>query len=222
MDERTAFENYMTDGGTWPKSVVRGRDGQYLLAQTAAAWTVWQARAAQPEPAAPTEYEVAPNGRRSAVLTAMMNARTRAEAALAEPQEPDVPEVCFGNIPPVGWLESPHGEFRKNLLYKLEFPSQLLSWQIPLYAHLRAALAQPEPAAPTVVEPSESLEALRVMLQEAVNRLIATTPRAALTDEQIRDLWSWSATCEAERTATTQQHAFARAVEAAHGIGGPK
>ena len=69
-------------------------------------------------------------------------------AALAEPQEPDVPEVCFGNIPPVGWLESPHGEFRKNLLYKLEFPSQLLSWQIPLYAHLRAALAQPEPAAP--------------------------------------------------------------------------
>ena len=74
-------------------------------------------------------------------------------AALAEPQEPDVPEVCFGNIPPVGWLESPHGEFRKNLLYKLEFPSQLLSWQIPLYAHLRAALAQPEPAAPTVVEP---------------------------------------------------------------------
>ena len=40
-----------------------------------------------------------------------------------------------------------------------------------------------------------------------------TPPRAALTDEQIRDLWSWSATCEAERTATTQQHAFARAVE---------
>ena len=57
MDERTAFENYMTDGGTWPKSVVRGRDGQYLLAQTAAAWTVWQARAAQPEPAAPTVVE---------------------------------------------------------------------------------------------------------------------------------------------------------------------
>ena len=159
MDERTAFENYMTDGGTWPKSVVRGRDGQYLLAQTAAAWTVWQARAAQPEPAAPTEYEVAPNGRRSAVLTAMMNARTRAEAALAEPQEPDVPEVCFGNIPPVGWLESPHGEFRKNLLYKLEFPSQLLSWQIPLYAHLRAALAQPEPAAPTPYTEADCLAA---------------------------------------------------------------
>ena len=41
------------------------------------------------EPQKPTEYEVAPNGRRSAVLTAMMNARTQAEAALAEPvQEP--------------------------------------------------------------------------------------------------------------------------------------
>ncbi len=49
-----------------------------------------------------------------------------------------------------------------------------------------------------------------------------TTPPAAqrqpLTDEQIRDLWSWSATTEAERTANTQQHAFARAIEAAHGI----
>jgi len=36
-----------------------------------------------------------------------------------------------------------------------------------------------------------------------------------LTEEEIRDLWSWSATSEAERTATTQQHAFARAIEAA-------
>jgi hypothetical protein len=36
-----------------------------------------------------------------------------------------------------------------------------------------------------------------------------------LMDEEIRDLWSWSATAEAERTATTQQHAFARAIEAA-------
>jgi hypothetical protein len=36
-----------------------------------------------------------------------------------------------------------------------------------------------------------------------------------LTEEEIRDLWSWSATAEAERTATTQQHAFARAIEKA-------
>ena len=42
--------------------------------------------------------------------------------------------------------------------------------------------------------------------------------RKPLTDEQICDLWSWSMTAEAERTANTQQHAFARAIEAAHGI----
>ena len=47
-----------------------------------------------------------------------------------------------------------------------------------------------------------------------------TPQRKPLTDEEIRDLWSWSATAEAERTATTQQHAFARAIEAAHGIKG--
>ena len=35
-----------------------------------------------------------------------------------------------------------------------------------------------------------------------------------LTDEEVRDLWSWSMTTEAERTANTQQHAFACAIEA--------
>jgi hypothetical protein len=44
-------------------------------------------------------------------------------AALAQPEQE-----------PVGWLESPHGAFRANLLYKLEFPSQLLAWSVPLYA----------------------------------------------------------------------------------------
>jgi hypothetical protein len=34
----------------------------------------------------------------------------------------------------------------------------------------------------------------------------------ALTDAQISDLWSWSMTAEAEKTATTQQHAFAYAL----------
>jgi hypothetical protein len=43
----------------------------------------------------------------------------------------------------------------------------------------------------------------------------APQPRRRLTDEEIRDLWSWSMTAEAERTANTQQHAFARAIEAA-------
>jgi hypothetical protein len=35
-----------------------------------------------------------------------------------------------------------------------------------------------------------------------------------LTDEEISNLWSWSMTREAELTATTQQHAFAQAIEA--------
>jgi hypothetical protein len=47
----------------------------------------------------------------------------------------------------------------------------------------------------------------------------APPQRQPLTDEQVRDLWSWSATAEAERTANTQQHAFARAIERAHVIG---
>jgi hypothetical protein len=37
--------------------------------------------------------------------------------------------------------------------------------------------------------------------------------RKPLTDEEISNLWSWSMTREAELTATTQQHAFARAIE---------
>jgi len=77
----------------------------------------------------------------------------------------------------------------------------------------------------------ESAVANRVMLPEfwsasaqdvasAVDREMALRAeverlRKPLTDERICELWSWSATAEAERTATTQQHAFARAIEAA-------
>ncbi len=35
-----------------------------------------------------------------------------------------------------------------------------------------------------------------------------------LTEERITELWSWANTAEAERTANTKQHAFARAIEA--------
>jgi hypothetical protein len=35
-----------------------------------------------------------------------------------------------------------------------------------------------------------------------------------LTDEEVRDFWSWSMTQDAEHIANTQQHAFARALEA--------
>jgi hypothetical protein len=51
---------------------------------------------------------------------------------MAQPEQ-DVPATCFGNIEPVGWLESPDGAFRENPLYKIKFPSKLLSWQVSLY-----------------------------------------------------------------------------------------
>ena len=35
-----------------------------------------------------------------------------------------------------------------------------------------------------------------------------------LTDEEIKDLWSWAQSREAERCANTGQHAFAKAIEA--------
>lgn len=58
-----------------------------------------------------------------------------------------------------------------------------------------------------------------VLVWDGEESLRAAKPaQQPLTDEQIRDLWSWSMTPEAERTAPTQQHAFARAIEAAHGI----
>ena len=38
-------------------------------------------------------------------------------------------------VEPVAWMESPHGAIRANPNYKMVFPSQLLAWQIPLYAH---------------------------------------------------------------------------------------
>ena len=54
---------------------------------------------------------------------------------LAQPEQ-DVPEASCGNMGPVGWLESPDGVFRENPLYKIKFPSKLLSWQVPLYMAL--------------------------------------------------------------------------------------
>ena len=60
-----------------------------------------------------------------------------------------------------------------------------------------------------------AINALRAALAEADE----PPRREPLTDKAIRELWSWTSTHEAEKTATTQQHAFARAVERAHGIG---
>jgi hypothetical protein len=92
---------------------------------------------------------------------------------------------------------------------------------------LRAALEQPEQAPAAWINP-KNLQGLTLGLygyaeiyaDESQGRIPLYThpPRRewrSLSGEEIRDLWSWSATAEAERTATTQQHAFARAVEAA-------
>lgn len=44
---------------------------------------------------------------------------------------------------PIGWLEAPHGKFRRNLFYKLTFPPQTLAWSVPVY------LAATQPGAQT-------------------------------------------------------------------------
>ena len=61
--------------------------------------------------------------------------RDELRSRLAQPEQ-DVPEASCGNMGPVGWLESPDGVFRANPLYKIQFPSSLLSWQVPLYMAL--------------------------------------------------------------------------------------
>jgi hypothetical protein len=34
---------------------------------------------------------------------------------------------------PVGWLCSPDGHFKRNLLYRIDFPPESLAWQVPIY-----------------------------------------------------------------------------------------
>jgi hypothetical protein len=67
-----------------------------------------------------------------------MNNRARVSveavrSALAQEKQ-DVPETDCGNMESVGWLESPHGAFRANLLYRMTAP-QSVAWSIPLYTH---------------------------------------------------------------------------------------
>lgn len=122
-----------------------------------------------------------------------------------------------------------------------EFADTIISaWDVWLG---RAALsAQPEPAAPTVVEPDvpaanfgnmepvaslmtniNSGDVKLVWNDEAFDRalwretpLYTSPPRTALTDEQIRNLWFAAKPIEDGRPAYWN---FARAIEAAHGIG---
>jgi hypothetical protein len=55
-------------------------------------------------------------------------------AALAHQSPPTGVSGSQAKSEAVGWFESPHGQFRANPMYRHEFPSQLLKWQIPLYA----------------------------------------------------------------------------------------
>lgn len=43
MELREKFEAWASDDGKWPKAVERNARGNYLLASTGTAWTVWQA-----------------------------------------------------------------------------------------------------------------------------------------------------------------------------------
>ena len=116
---------------------------------------------------------------------------------------------------------------------------------------LRAALAQPEPAAledipacmfcgeliepaaTTVVEPVLFIHPSTLKWDKGhvgawkpgyelpgyIPLYLAAPPRAALSDEQIRNLWFAAKPTEDGRSASWN---FARAIEAAHGIGGPR
>ena len=96
---------------------------------------------------------------------------------------------------------------------------------------IKAALAQPEPVAWRTFDGEGGYDYRSYEDNESyaddwskrnpnhagwVDKLYTHSQRTfvGLTDEEMRDLWSWSATSEAEKTANTQQHAFARAIEA--------
>jgi hypothetical protein len=120
---------------------------------------------------------------------------------------------------PVGWLESPHGAFRANPLYKIQFPSSLLSWQIPVFT----ALAEPEqePVAwmfearhiDTAFGPAVSIRhpGQEHKYMRNVKPLYTHPPRRewqGLTEEEIYPLYS-------EPSSDAEMVEFARAIEAA-------
>jgi hypothetical protein len=46
----------------------------------------------------------------------------------------DVPATDFGNmIGPIGWLEPPHGHFKRNPDFHMSLPPQSLAWRIPVF-----------------------------------------------------------------------------------------
>ena len=62
--------------------------------------------------------------------------------------------------------------------------------------------------------PKELLENLvRRILSEYISLSAPRKPFVRLSEEEISKLWDWAKTAEAEKTAPTQIHAFARAIE---------
>jgi hypothetical protein len=84
----------------------------------------------------------------------------------------------------------------------------------------RIVLSSADNASPAVEAITEFAKMRNLSLDDAKVQDWNTTPpqRKPLTDEVISALWSWSQSSQAEATANTQQHAFARSIEAAHGI----
>ena len=143
---------------------------------------------------------------------------------LAQPEQ-DVPATCFGNMVPVGWLEPPDGVFRANPLYKIKFPSKLLSWQVPLYT----ALPQPEPVAKVELMLTGGAAGLATRIVEIDDhlrerlrpgQLLYTGPpqRNPLTDDEIEA--ALLSVDPMTKRLPPGMKAFARAIEAAHGIKG--
>jgi hypothetical protein len=117
-----------------------------------------------------------------------------ARAALAQPE----PE-------PVGWFESPHGAFRANPDYRLEFPSQLLQWSVPVY------LSSAAPSPPAQPEFELFFQADGTSF---IDGLLAEQP--ALSDERIEELVRRVTGIKGGRSLIGEQVIeFARAIERA-------
>jgi hypothetical protein len=117
---------------TWPKSVEERT--QELLADVLTVGSAWSKGGKRIDPASVFKdhgalHSCSYHCDRAECIKAQ---RDELRSRLAQPEQ-DVPEASCGDMVPVGWLESPDGVFRANPLYKIQFPSSLLSWQVPLY-----------------------------------------------------------------------------------------
>lgn len=61
---------------------------------------------------------------------------------------------------PCGWFEGPHGAFRANPAFKMEWPPQSLKWQAPVYLH-----AQPQPKHTASEFTNELGNAIRITIE---------------------------------------------------------